>query len=118
MLTRLNDLYDARRERLLAAHDRLQPSVWSVVLLGGLISLLFCWMFGTPHRRFHLGASALVAATFGLVIFLIVSRSEEHTSELQSLMRISYAVFCLKKQKKIHRSTKNNDTKQNQRDKR
>src|SRR3546814_6843380 len=31
-------------------------------------------------------------------------RSEEHTSELQSLMRISYAVFCLKK-KKIHKQT-------------
>src|SRR3546814_7421894 len=31
------------------------------------------------------------------------SRSEEHTSELQSLMRISYAVFCLKK--KIHNNT-------------
>src|SRR3546814_5544534 len=31
----------------------------------------------------------------------IVSRSEEHTSELQSLMRISYAVFCLKKKKNI-----------------
>src|SRR3546814_7041016 len=30
----------------------------------------------------------------------IMSRSEEHTSELQSLMRISYAVFCLKKKKK------------------
>src|SRR3546814_8995627 len=30
----------------------------------------------------------------------IVSRSEEHTSELQSLMRISYAVFCLTKKKK------------------
>src|SRR3546814_1121152 len=30
-----------------------------------------------------------------------VQRSEEHTSELQSLMRISYAVFCLKKKKKI-----------------
>src|SRR3546814_6199269 len=29
-------------------------------------------------------------------------RSEEHTSELQSLMRISYAVFCLKKKKKIN----------------
>src|SRR3546814_3169856 len=29
----------------------------------------------------------------------IVNRSEEHTSELQSLMRISYAVFCLKKKK-------------------
>src|SRR3546814_4000968 len=32
---------------------------------------------------------------------LLFFRSEEHTSELQSLMRISYAVFCLKK-KKIH----------------
>src|SRR3546814_5830933 len=31
-------------------------------------------------------------------------RSEEHTSELQSLMRISYAVFCLKKQKHITRN--------------
>src|SRR3546814_18783781 len=30
----------------------------------------------------------------------VQSRSEEHTSELQSLMRISYAVFCLKKKKK------------------
>src|SRR3546814_2331084 len=30
-------------------------------------------------------------------------RSEEHTSELQSLMRSSYAVFCLKKKKKIHK---------------
>src|SRR3546814_2036312 len=30
----------------------------------------------------------------------VIERSEEHTSELQSLMRISYAVFCLKKKKK------------------
>src|SRR3546814_4395951 len=33
-------------------------------------------------------------------------RSEEHTSELQSLMRISYAVFCLKKQKTNYVTTK------------
>src|SRR3546814_1833375 len=36
-------------------------------------------------------------------------RSEEHTSELQSLMRISYAVFCLKK-KKHKKSTKNTNS--------
>src|SRR3546814_3341533 len=34
----------------------------------------------------------------GIVMYL---RSEEHTSELQSLMRISYAVFCLKKKTKL-----------------
>src|SRR3546814_8263016 len=37
----------------------------------------------------------------------LATRSEEHTSELQSLMRISYAVFCLKK-KKINKMNKNN----------
>src|SRR3546814_1080044 len=34
-------------------------------------------------------------------------RSEEHTSELQSLMRISYAVFCLKKKKQTKHTTNN-----------
>src|SRR3546814_10897696 len=38
----------------------------------------------------------------GLIMFLsFLMRSEEHTSELQSLMRISYAVFCLKKKNTI-----------------
>src|SRR3546814_10377500 len=36
------------------------------------------------------------------------ARSEEHTSELQSLMRISYAVFCLKKKNKHNYSKSNN----------
>src|SRR3546814_3093720 len=38
------------------------------------------------------------------------TRSEEHTSELQSLMRISYAVFCLKKKKKTSRIMNTNHT--------
>src|SRR3546814_6479666 len=44
--------------------------------------------------------------------FTEIDRSEEHTSELQSLMRISYAVFCLKKTKKNKIGQKqNNNTK-------
>src|SRR3546814_8673763 len=43
------------------------------------------------------------APTFVALPLAVDHRSEEHTSELQSLMRISYAVFCLKKKK-----TKNN----------
>src|SRR3546814_10096744 len=42
---------------------------------------------------------SLVVALRVMAIDLRDSRSEEHTSELQSLMRISYAVFCLKKKK-------------------
>src|SRR3546814_4040017 len=44
-------------------------------------------------------------------------RSEEHTSELQSLMRISYAVFCLKKKKKqknIYKNTRRLSSNQSQ----
>src|SRR3546814_3961834 len=41
----------------------------------------------------------VVYATINLFVFFYWFRSEEHTSELQSLMRISYAVFCLKKQR-------------------
>src|SRR3546814_7650448 len=46
-------------------------------------------------------------------VALAVSRSEEHTSELQSLMRRSYAVFCLKKKNTIrkHTNTTNHKTK-------
>src|SRR3546814_1844766 len=42
---------------------------------------------------------ALGRTNDAIVVDLPRSRSEEHTSELQSLMRISYAVFCLKKKK-------------------
>src|SRR3546814_4791641 len=47
---------------------------------------------------------AMLALAAGSAPFAYQDRSEEHTSELQSLMRISYAVFCLKK--------KNNNKKQ------
>src|SRR3546814_10260449 len=45
------------------------------------------------------------------VVDLPQTRSEEHTSELQSLMRISYAVFCLKQKKSIKTHDKNNTPK-------
>src|SRR3546814_6552874 len=41
------------------------------------------------------------------------ARSEEHTSELQSLMRISYAVFCLKKKNQASNCTRNHKIKTN-----
>src|SRR3546814_1563286 len=51
---------------------------------------------GLPGGRMHMAGPHLAFA----VACLSAPRSEEHTSELQSLMRISYAVFCLKKKNK------------------
>src|SRR3546814_1648608 len=79
---------------------------------------------GRVGQLLHLGlvALALILADFllvlvGLEIVHAVAadvahrdRSEEHTSELQSLMRISYAVFCLKKKKKYIKTTQNKRT--------
>src|SRR3546814_2546278 len=45
-------------------------------------------------------ASLLLPRRVNAARGMLGARSEEHTSELQSLMRISYAVFCLKKQKR------------------
>src|SRR3546814_7317922 len=54
----------------------------------------------TPVGSFNGSLSSLAASKLGaLAIKEALKRSEEHTSELQSLMRISYAVFCLKKKK-------------------
>src|SRR3546814_9941699 len=55
--------------------------------------------------RAHIRSSAAIksqieAAKDAVGALIPIIRSEEHTSELQSLMRISYAVFCLKKKKK------------------
>src|SRR3546814_8452241 len=58
------------------------------------------------ERDADAGRLALERADHQLVaIEEVEARSEEHTSELQSLMRISYAVFCLKKKKKTNNNT-------------
>src|SRR3546814_7123917 len=69
-----------------------------VVISTGAGSALFTALFGRMT-----GAKFVLIESFARVrapsLFgRMVHRSEEHTSELQSLMRISYAVFCLKKQ--------------------
>src|SRR3546814_3442020 len=62
--------------------------VWSVVAFGDRIEANFA---SVPVGEDWFTAGVTYAG---------YNRSEEHTSELQSLMRISYAVFCLKKKKK------------------
>src|SRR3546814_3648078 len=62
------------------------------------------------RRAVHLAAQDLAHQLLPLRLPLLhqprVERSEEHTSELQSLMRSSYAVLCLKKKNKKHHTTR------------
>src|SRR3546814_1478426 len=59
----------------------------------GMVASIFERLDGLLYALTAKGRAVMEAEGF------IFNRSEEHTSELQSLMRISYAVFCLKKKK-------------------
>src|SRR3546814_10775466 len=60
---------------------------------------------GTPHSVLGGRPAAVHRADAAAAVRRAAARSEEHTSELQSLMRISYAVFCLKKKNKNETDT-------------
>src|SRR3546814_10685538 len=95
----------------------LETSRRALGLIISLIAVVFVLQlyFGSylPGRLSHPGMSVerileftystqealfgVVTATFATFVFPFMIRSEEHTSQLQSLMRISYAVFCLQK---------------------
>src|SRR3546814_3812528 len=79
-----------------APRGRLSVASGQVSAVGG----------GSPHVARSAGVSAghlVIPAAAGCRSATHSNRSEEHTSELQSLMRISYAVFCLKKKKMYKR---------------
>src|SRR3546814_3962603 len=92
----------------IAVADACEPAVGPAhegvqVILGQLLTAVELGPDETvelAERRRIAGRAARVALRVLRVFRLsAIVRSEEHTSELQSLMRISYAVFCLKKKK-------------------
>src|SRR3546814_8119038 len=106
-----SDAADRARRRALGLHRQLEAERGDR-RAGERIRAAAVVLPAAPRRREALSAGGSVmwshvarrlAATVPILLGLSVAvfaRSEEHTSELQSLMRISYAVFCLKKKKK------------------
>src|SRR3546814_6036009 len=76
-------LFRSARSKAMTVAVRFAPSPTGLLHVGNARTALVVWLFARREGR-----------------------SEEHTSELQSLMRISYAVFCLKKKKKIKTDNK------------
>src|SRR3546814_4415008 len=79
--------------------DNGKVNALSTALLAQLTAVAEQLQDDPPGAVVITGGDRLFAA--GAEISEFLSRSEEHTSELQSLMRISYAVFCLKKKTTI-----------------
>src|SRR3546814_2885961 len=82
---------------------RVEPQASAVACVAPVVQHLF--------ERIEPGTIGFTRIGTGPTITMLIdgflTRSEEHTSELQSLMRISYAVFCLKKKKQPKKYTQN-----------
>src|SRR3546814_10828901 len=100
-------MYWLDKEAAQGGAQRIPESTLHLVdLLGGWPGALIAqqqFRHKTVKRSFQFAFWCSVLANVAIMAWLVRSRSEEHTSELQSIMRISYAVFCLKKKNKYNK---------------
>src|SRR3546814_4469667 len=95
-------------------HESRRPDPWTLLSCILILALPAIILLKHHHYDYFAPESLMLLGSLGalgLVAAIVMSvggrRSEEHTSELQSLMRISYAVFCLKKKKKKYSHCEN-----------
>src|SRR3546814_6836434 len=103
-----SDLKPADRSAQNAARSAAAPQKPCIKALRHGSPLLYFLVIASPAAppAWRAVSSSDSTVTRGSANSTPLSRSEEHTSELQSLMRISYAVFCLKKKKNITKHKK------------
>ena len=66
-----NELVEARRARLESVTSGMPRSLWTLVILGGLITLTVTLFFDTPSLRMHFWMTVLLSCLLGLMVFLI-----------------------------------------------
>jgi Protein of unknown function (DUF4239) len=73
MLEQLHDLGNARRERLLVAGQGLPPILWIVLILGGVITVCFTYLFGLENTLVHLLMVAALAMIISISLFTVAA---------------------------------------------
>jgi hypothetical protein len=69
----MEELLDARRERLYLGEQGVSAVTWSIIILGGMITIGFAAFFRMGSARAHLLLTSLAAAMFGLMLFLLLA---------------------------------------------
>jgi hypothetical protein len=73
MLHTVNDLFSARRARLLAANAHLPDAVWQMLVFGLGLVAVYVYLFGPHNFHMHLAVTALTMLSIGLVFTLIIA---------------------------------------------
>lgn len=69
----VNELFSARRARLLAANAHLPDAVWQMLICGLILVALYVFLFGPHSYRIHMAVTALTMLSIGLVFTLIIA---------------------------------------------
>ena len=73
MVRLVNQLYSARRTRLLAANAHLPSAVWEMLIFGLLLVTVFIYLYGPHSFKIHMAVTGLTMLSIGLVFTLIIS---------------------------------------------
>ncbi len=82
MLRALNNLYDARRTRLLSARGGLNGFIWTILLLGGAITVAFSYVFGVRSLPMHFVMTGMLSASLALVFTLMLALDQPFRGSL------------------------------------
>jgi hypothetical protein len=78
----LNDIEQARRERVLASSTALPGPLWLVLLAGAIVTIGFTYFFGVSNFRAHMLMVVALAAIIGLILFLLMALDLPFTGAL------------------------------------
>jgi hypothetical protein len=73
MLAVMDQVVEARRNRIEAAGDHVPDVIWQILLLAGAIAVVYTYLFGAHSFKIHLAITGLIAATISLVFVLIIA---------------------------------------------
>jgi hypothetical protein len=79
----LNQVAEERQLRLLASRDHVPPLLWMLLIVGGAITIGFCWLFEVPSFRTHALMIAGVAALTGLTLCVIAALDNPFAGDLR-----------------------------------
>ncbi len=83
VLEELGNAGDNRRSRLLANHNGVSPLLWTVITVGGVLTITFTYFFGLENVRAQMIMVALVAITLSLNIFLVAAYTYPFAGEFK-----------------------------------
>jgi Protein of unknown function (DUF4239) len=78
----VNELYTARRTRQLAAQAAIPGVIWGIILVGSLITVGYTYLFVVEKRALHMTMTGFVAASFALVIVLVIALDRPFRGDL------------------------------------